>query len=388
MQIVKLAGENELEAIHFNKEGDYSDSKVADTEYVMATDLVICENGIDRPKFDLTPYVGAQDEGSERRIATGGETRIPHTNTRFSLVHNDIHSPIFAVGAAAEFPSFVQKQRMRCDDSAYNVEAAFYAAMNMMDKRVEFRYIPHTFLSINDKPVHFVGERSQRFSEVVVDGEMSSGRFIVWYIWGEEIVGFCTVGYSNLHLYLWEAMKLLIMPPATQLRNGQINHKAIVAKVLSCRPEIKAKRSEITKLPSIIRAEFTRERETLDDFKGALKQNIADENLKAKKRFKMLKEKYDKDGIEFVEDEREIGGKDQEAAAGRKAMQRAAIEAQNDSLERQERDGSTLVKTRSGKGYKPGGTYLKDDNDLMNYEGRNVNMGSKENPNYKSDNPF
>ena len=118
--------------------------------------------------------------------------------------------------------------------------------------------------------------------EVIVDGEMSSGRFIVWYIWGEEIVGFCTVGYQNMHLYLWEAMKLLIMPPATQLRNGQINHKAIVAKVLSCRPEIKAKRSEITKLPSIIRAEFTRERETLGDFQAALKKNISEENLKQK----------------------------------------------------------------------------------------------------------
>lgn len=53
-----------------------------------------------------------------------------------------------------------------------------------------------------------------------------------------------------------------------------------------------------------------------------------------------------------------------------------------------ERDGTTLVKTRSGKGYKPGGSYLRDDNDLMNYEGRNVNMGSKANPTYKSDNPF
>lgn len=81
-------------------------------------------------------------------------------------------------------------------------------------------------------------------------------------------------------MYLWEAMKLLIMPPATQLRNGQIDHKAIVAKVLSCRPEIKAKRSEITKLPSIIRAEFTRERESLDDFKAALKKNIQQENIK------------------------------------------------------------------------------------------------------------
>merc|ERR1712127_368183 len=164
----------------------------------------------------------------------------------------------------------------------------------MLDKRVEFRYIPHSYFTINEKPIHFIGERGQRYSETIIDGDPESGRFIVWYVLGEEVVGFCTVGYQNLHLYLWEAMKLLIMPPATQLRNGQINHKAIVAKVLSCRPEIKAKRSEITKLPSIIRAEFTRERETLEGFKGALKKNISEEKLK---------EKYDKEGVEFVEDE-------------------------------------------------------------------------------------
>ena len=44
---------------------------------------------------------------------------------------------------------------------AYNIEAAFYAAMNMLDKRVEFRYIPHTYMTINEKAIHFIGERKQ-----------------------------------------------------------------------------------------------------------------------------------------------------------------------------------------------------------------------------------
>lgn len=223
------------------------------------------------------------------------------------MVHNDIHSPIFAAGNAAEFPSFVNKKRMREDDKAYNIEAAFYAAMNMLDKRVEFRYIPHTYMTINDKNIHFVGERGQKFSEVVIDGDESTGRFVIWYIYGEEVVGFVTVGYTNLHLYLWEAMKLLIMPPALQLRNGMIDHKAIVAKVLKCRPEITAKRSETLKLPSIMRTEFTREREKLDEFKQALKVNMSKENTAQRDKFNKIKQKYDKEGIEVVEDESEIG---------------------------------------------------------------------------------
>ena len=96
-------------------------------------------------------------------------------------------------------------------------------------------------------------------------------------IWGEEIVGFMTVGYQNLHLYLWEAMKLLIMPPANLLRSEIANHKGIVAKVLKCRHEINAKRKEVVKVPSVRITEFTRERERLEVFKAKLKNNIAGE---------------------------------------------------------------------------------------------------------------
>jgi len=65
----------------------------------------------------------------------------------------------------------------------------------MMDKKVEFRYIPHTYLNIDGRPVHFVGERNHRFSEIVVDGDVHSGKFVIWYIFGEEVIGFATFGY-------------------------------------------------------------------------------------------------------------------------------------------------------------------------------------------------
>lgn len=32
----------------------------------------------------------------------------------------------------------------------YNIESGFFAAMNMMDKRVEFRYFPFTSLKIGN----------------------------------------------------------------------------------------------------------------------------------------------------------------------------------------------------------------------------------------------
>ena len=94
------------------------------------------------------------------------------------------------------------------------MEAGYFAGLTALDKRVEFRYIPHQYLNINERPVHFIGEPQQRYSEVIVDGNINDDKLIIYYVWCEEIVGILTFGYQNLHLYLWEAMKLLIMPTA------------------------------------------------------------------------------------------------------------------------------------------------------------------------------
>lgn len=52
------------------------------------------------------------------------------------------------------------------------------------------------------------------------------------------------------------------------------------------------------------------------------------------------------------------------------------------------RDGSVISKTKSGKGYKPGGTYYREDNDLQNYDSRNINMGNVSGARKPSDNPL
>jgi hypothetical protein len=56
-------------------------------------DLVICENGVDRPRKELLSMVGQQDQGSEAKVAFTS-LAIPTANVRFSLVHNDVFSPI------------------------------------------------------------------------------------------------------------------------------------------------------------------------------------------------------------------------------------------------------------------------------------------------------
>ena len=48
-----------------------------------------------------------------------------------------------------------------------------------------------------------------------MNGEVEDKKFVAFYVYGDEVVGILTCGYQNLHLYLWEAMKLLIFPTAS-----------------------------------------------------------------------------------------------------------------------------------------------------------------------------
>lgn len=101
-----------------------------------------------------------------------------------------------------------------------------------------------------------------------------------------------------------------------------VDHKKIIAKVLKCRPEIEAKRKSIIKTPSIMRAEFTREREQLEEFRGKMQVNIKEENARQRMRIQKLKAKYDKEGVEVVDDVGEIG-KAQDPEAQRRAAESA-----------------------------------------------------------------
>ena len=80
-----------------------------------------------------------------------------------------------------------------------------------------------------------------------------------------------------------------------------------MANVLRCRPELEAKRRDIIKIHSIIRTEFSQERERLEGFQKSLKSNMTMENEKQRTKFNELKAKYDKEGVQVIENEDEIG---------------------------------------------------------------------------------
>lgn len=219
-EITKIQGMNKIETLYFKKNNN--NAKEKNVEHFVRPDVVIVENGIGEPKYSLRDILtaGEHSEAGEPPLKLGIDgTGIPASDVKFSLHYNDLFSPILAAGSCTQYPSFMHKVRVRTQDLKYNIESGFYAAMSMMDKRVEFRYIPFTPMKLNGIPIYYVGERATPFHEMVINGSIEDRKFVAYFIYGNEVTGFMTCGYQNVHLYLWEAMKLLIFPPATQLRS-------------------------------------------------------------------------------------------------------------------------------------------------------------------------
>lgn len=106
-RIMNMVGDNDLEAVYFNREEDFANEKTPEVDYFLKPDVVIVENGIGRPRKELMKMVGYQNEGSEDKIHFSHSSLFPNSNIRFSLIHNNIESPIYAVGSCCEFPSFI-----------------------------------------------------------------------------------------------------------------------------------------------------------------------------------------------------------------------------------------------------------------------------------------
>lgn len=72
---------------------------------------------------------------------------------------------------------------------------------------------------------------------------------------------------------------------------------------------IQCKRHDIVKLPSIMLAEFENEIQRAEFFRMNVKKNIEKENRVQKEKFQKMKAKYDRDGVEFIQDELELADK-------------------------------------------------------------------------------
>ena len=137
-RITDMRGDTKLEKIFFRREEDNNEVALVRpegvTDYFLKPDVLIVENGLGEPKVDINELLEKKDSGAVMKVGIDPQTRLPASNIRFSLIYNDIMSPLYAAGSCTQYPSFMHKIRVRTDDVKYNIESGFYAAMNMLDK--------------------------------------------------------------------------------------------------------------------------------------------------------------------------------------------------------------------------------------------------------------
>ena len=76
------------------------------------------------------------------------------------------------------------------------------------------------------------------------------------------------------------------------------------------RPHIEAGRQYTVLTPSVIRAEFGHEIDALNELRAKFRQNIRGEEEKQQQKLEKIKQKFDREGVNYVSDEKQIGRKE------------------------------------------------------------------------------
>merc|ERR1712176_1648780 len=76
------------------------------------------------------------------------------------------------------------------------------------------------------------------------------------------------------------------------------------------RPHLQCERKAKMSTPSVMRAEFAGERAKANEFRNKVNAAIREEDAKQKRKIDKMKAKYDREGVQYVSDESEIGKED------------------------------------------------------------------------------
>ena len=201
-EILNINGDHKLRSILFNIKGSTK-------EYYIKPDLYISEGPLTKVDHSFHNTIFFNKPKYRPELDANGAFKI---DRRFSIMLHLNYKGMFACGQNALHRSFLGNKPFRSTNTGFNIESGFFAALNMLNKEVKFQYLPLQRLTIGDKEMYFYGERNNAYEDVIIEGDINSDKFVVYYIRNNVVCGILTFGYTNLHLYLIEAMKLLIFP--------------------------------------------------------------------------------------------------------------------------------------------------------------------------------
>jgi len=133
---------------------------------------------------------------------------------------------IFAAGDIVSFPYFQTGEFINVAHYVNAQQQGSIAAMNMLDQKCAYEYVPYFWTRHWDLSLQFTGY-GNKWDEVFVDGNLNELKFVAYYIKDNKIVGFAAMNTPNAGNIMYEAFRNNKLPRATLIKNGSANIESI-----------------------------------------------------------------------------------------------------------------------------------------------------------------
>lgn len=145
---------------------------------------------------------------------------------------------VFAAGDVASFPYWPTAERVRIEHYNEAIYQGSIAAFNMLGKQVPVSEIPFFWTRQWDKSLQYTGFATN-YDEVHVEGDLKALKFAAYYIKGDQVLAVASMNQLNLVQLFNEAMKLNLMPKASEIKAGKFDANELKKRISAAQPASK-----------------------------------------------------------------------------------------------------------------------------------------------------
>jgi hypothetical protein len=230
-----------------------ADPKSEKETMILKPDVVITESNLGNSRLKLGKVYS---DITGRYLPSILETDICTVDSLFSLQYDNLYSTLFAAGIWAMVDSEYKNISFRQPDSQYEVDSGFYAGLSMVNRRINRKsnwitlenasdVKPMTWFRILGNEFAFIGERNPIYTDVIVEGDLKSLKFVMYLFnlekqknsktkhFEDQCVGILVWNMPQIQLWLREAMNLNLIPNLSQFKGKTLVRKQLGFKNIS-----------------------------------------------------------------------------------------------------------------------------------------------------------
>ena len=139
---------------------------------------------------------------------------------------------VYAAGDIASYPYHLTGGRARVEHWNHATQQGEVAAFNILDKDVPYDSIPFFWTRNFMKSLQYAGY-TRDYEEVHIDGSLEEQKFVAYYIKGDKVQAAAAFNRgTDIHV-IKEAMRLGLMPKASELKDGSVTVPDIKARIIA-----------------------------------------------------------------------------------------------------------------------------------------------------------